>query len=191
MVRGLELKHNDCAEVSGVCEPCLKGKQHRNPFPKRNEKAAGLLNLVHSDVCGKVGSPSLSGSEYFVTFIDSYSHFTWVYILKRKDQVFESFLEWKVLAENSVNRNLKVLRTDNGGEYISGKFKQYLSQHGIKHEATVPKNPEQNGTAEKMNSTLLESVRSILADSGLPQKFWAEALSTAVYLKKTEVPPNL
>ena len=66
---------------------------------------------------------------------------------------------------------------------MSQMFKEHLSKHGISHETTVPKNPEQNGTAERMNRTLMESVRSMLADSGLPQKFWAEALSTAVYLR--------
>lgn len=76
------------------------------------------------------GGESIShGSEYFVTFIDSYSHYTWVYVLKRKDQVLESFLKWKALVENSTGRNLKVLRTDKGGEFTSGKFK---SQHGIR-----------------------------------------------------------
>ena len=182
MVRGLKLNPG----VTGtpmVCEPCLKGRQHRSPFPVGKRRAAGPLDLVHSDVCGKVGSPSLSGSEYFVTFIDSYSHYTWVYVLKRKDQVFESFLKWQALVENSTGRKVKVLRSDNGGEYTSRKFKEHLSQHGIRHETTVPKNPEQNDTAERMNRTLMESVRSMLADSGLPQRFWAEALSTAVYLR--------
>lgn len=182
MVRGLKLS-SSVTGVPDVCEPCLKGRQHRSPFPVGTKRASGPLDLVHSDVCGKVGSPSLSGSEYFVTFIDSYSHYTWVYVLKRKDQVFESFLKWKALVENSTGRKLKALRTDNGGEFTSGKFEEHLSQHGIGHETTVPKNPEQNGTAERMNRTLMESVRSMLADSGLPQKFWAEALSTAVYLK--------
>jgi len=182
MVRGLKLNPS-VTEAPKVCEPCLKGRQHRNPFSVGTGRAAGPLDLVHSDVCGKMGSPSLSGSEYFVTFIDSYSHYTWVYVLKRKDQVFESFLKWKALVENSTGRKLKVLRTDNGGEFTSRKFKEHLSQHGIRHETTVPKNPEQNGTAERMNRTLMESVRSMLADSALPQKFWAEALSTAVYLK--------
>lgn len=166
-----------------MCEPYLEGKQHRSSFPVGTGRAAGSLDLVHSDVCGKVGSPSLSGSEYFVTFIDSYSHYTWVYVLKSKDQVFESFLEWQALVENSTDRKLKVLGTDDGGEFTSGRFKEHLRQHGVRHETTVPKNPEQNGTAERMNRTLMECVRSMLADSGLPQKFWAEALSTAVYQK--------
>ena len=105
------------------------------------------------------------------------------YVLKRKDQVFEKFLEWKALVEKSTGRKLKVLRTDNGGEYKSTEFMNYMKREGVRHEFTVPKTPEQNGVAERMNRTLVETARSMLADSKLPHKFWAEALSTAVYLR--------
>ncbi|RXN30143.1 Retrovirus-related Pol poly from transposon TNT 1-94 [Labeo rohita] len=87
------------------------------------------------------------------------------------------------MAEKSTGRQLKVLRTDNGGEYTSSEFQDFLKKEGIRHELTVPKTPEQNGVAERMNKTLMETVRSMLADAKLPQKFWAEALSTAVYLR--------
>ena len=82
-----------------------------------------------------------------------------------------------------MNRKLKVLRTDNGGEYTSADFKKYLKKEGVRHELTVPKTPEQNGVAERMNRTLVEAVRSMLAEAKLPHCFWAEALSTAVYLR--------
>ncbi len=72
------------------------------------------------------------------------------------------------MVENASGRRLKTLRTDNGGEYTAGKFLEHLKQHGIRHETTVPKNPEQNGTAERMNRTLVETVRSMLADAQLP-----------------------
>lgn len=87
------------------------------------------------------------------------------------------------MVENASGRRLKTLRTDNGGEYTAGKFQEHLKQHGIRHETTVPKNPEQNGTAERMNRTLVETVRSMLADAQLPKRFWAEALETATYLR--------
>ena len=101
-----------------------------------------MLGLVYSDVCGKMSTQSLSGSEYYLTFIDDKTHYTWVYILKRKDQVFEQFLEWKAMAEKSTGQELKVFRTDNGGEFTWTEFEGYLRKEGIKHELTVPKNPE-------------------------------------------------
>ena len=87
------------------------------------------------------------------------------------------------MVEKSSDVKIKVLRTDNGGRYTSKKFEKYLKKNGIKHELTVPKSPEQNGVAERMNRTLVESIRSMLADSKLPKRFWAEALSTATYLR--------
>ena len=78
---------------------------------------------------------------------------------------------------------MKILHTNNGGEFTSDEFETYLKREGIKQELTIPKCPEQNGVAKRFNRTLVEMVRSMLADSELPKSFWAEALETAVYLR--------
>ena len=102
--------HNSLQDVN-FCEPCLEGKHQRRKFSTDGGKRSGeLLGLVHSDVCGKMNAKSLSGAEYFLTFIDDKS-LVWVYILKHKDDVFPCFLEWKALVERSMNQNLKALRT--------------------------------------------------------------------------------
>ena len=85
--------------------------------------------------------------------------------------------------ERSSRKKLNILHTDNGGEYVSTKFEDYLKSEGIRHERTVPKTPEQNGVAERMNRTLVETMHSMLIDAKLPHAFWAEAISTAVYLR--------
>ncbi len=181
MVRGFDF--NTLKQID-FCEACVEGKHHRTQFPTSNSgRAKEPLALVHSDVCGKVNAKSLGGAEYFLTFIDDFSHYTWVYVLKKKDEVFNYFLKWKALVERSSGKHLKVLRSDNGGEYLSTEFKDYLKSEGIRHERTVPKSPEQNGIAERMNRTLVETLRSMLVDAKLPQAFWAEAVSTAVYLR--------
>ena len=130
---------------------------------------------------GKINAKSLSGGEYFLTFIDT--RYIWIYVLKHKDEVFPCFLEWKAPVERSKARKLKTLRTDNGGEDVSAEFENCLKKEGVRHQLTVPKTLEQNGVAERMNRTLVEAVRSKLADAKLPYRFWAEALSTAVYLR--------
>jgi hypothetical protein len=180
MVDGLDF---DLSKGVNFCESCTEGKIHRTKFPvEQDKKASEMLDLVHTDVCA-MSSKSLSSGEYFLTFIDDKTHYVWTYILKHKDEVFQKFLEWKTLVEKSTGKQLKTLRSDNGGEYISSEFKDYLLKEGIRHELTIPKTPEQNGVAERMNRTLVESVRSMLVDAKLPHKFWAEALSTAVYLR--------
>ena len=80
-------------------------------------------------------------------------------------------------------QKLKVLHTDSGGEYVSSRFKAFLKSAGVRHKLTIPKTPEQNGIAERMNRTLMKIVRTMLVDSKMPQKFWGEALSTAMYLR--------
>ena len=167
----------------GFCETCIGGKHQRSPFSTSSTRCKEPLGLVHSDVCGKMSAVSLGGAEYFLTFIDDNTRYVWVYPLKHKDEVFDRFLKWKALVEKSSGRKLKVLRTDNGGEYTSTKFEEYLKAEGVSHERTVPKTPEQNGVAERQNRTLVETTRSMLLDSKLPHKFWAEALSTAAYLR--------
>ncbi len=89
----------------------------------------------------------------------------------------------RTLVEKATKRKIRKLRTDNGGEYTSIQFKSHLKAEGIRHELTIPKTPEQNGIAERLNKSLVEMARSMLLDAKLPKKFWAEAISTAVYLK--------
>ena len=182
LVKGLS--SSDVSDEMELCESCAQGKLHRSPFPTTGgNRAKALLELVHSDVCGKINAKSLSGAEYFLTFIDDKTRFVWVYILKHKSQVFQYFKEWKAMVERETGRVLKTLRSDNGGEYTSSEFQLYLKKEGITHEFTVPRSPEQNGVAERLNRTLLEAVRSMLVGAQLSQSFWAEALTTAVYLR--------
>ena len=178
------MSSDDLSDEVELCESCIKGKLHRTPFPSTtSRRAEDKLQVVHSDVCGKVNSKSLSGGEYFLTFVDDSTRYVWVYILKQKSEVFERFLEWKIMVEKSTGKKLQTLRTDNGGEYTSHKFEAYLKSEGVKHELTIPRTPEQNGVAERLNRTLMESVRSMLIGGQLPQRFWAEALATAVYIR--------
>jgi len=137
----------------------LEGKHQRRKFPTVGGKGADeLLGLVHSDVRGKMNAKSLSGGEYFLTFINDKSRHVWVYILKHKDDVFPCFLGWKALVERSTNRKLKALRTDKGGEYMSTALQTHLKKEEVRHELTVPKVPGQNGVAKRMNRTLVIGV---------------------------------
>jgi hypothetical protein len=122
----------------GVCNGCAQGKNIKNPFPKRDSKAEGVLELIHSDVCGPMPSASISRYVYYVSFIDDYSRKTWVYLLKSKDEVFSKFKEFKALIENLSERKSKILRSDNGGEYTSKGFVNFCRDVGIKRELTTP-----------------------------------------------------
>ena len=180
LVNGFD--YNVSREI-GFCEPCVNGKSHRTPFTEgERQRAEKPLGIVHSDLCGKLSSPSLGGAEYFLTYTDDKTHYVWTYVLRNKHEVFQVFKEWKSLVEKSSGHKLKIFRTDNGGEFCSTEFEGFLRNEGIKHEYTIPKTPEQNGVAERLNRTLMEAVCCMLVDSGLRHCFWAEALFTASYL---------
>ena len=148
-----------------------------------NLKVVRIIQEINSDVRGKVTPTSIGGANYFVTFIDDATIYTWVYFLKTKDEVFAKFVEWKTIVEKQFDKCVKIIRSDNGGEYTSTNFANYLRKEGIKQEFTMKKTPEQNGVAERMNRSLIESIRCMLSDSKLKKPFWAEALNTAVYVK--------
>ena len=182
MVDGLAFDPKD--ELNVDCEGCAMGKLNRLPFPKKsNHRSSQLLELIHTDVCGPMNVESIGGSRYFVSFIDDYSRYVTVYMIKNKSEVLSKFKEFVSLMENLTEHRIKVLRSDNGGEYESREFTEYCQSHGIKRETTIPYTPQQNGVVERMNRTLLEAVRSMLHHAGLPLRFWAEAVSTAAYLR--------
>ncbi|KAI3788698.1 hypothetical protein L2E82_01471 [Cichorium intybus] len=107
---------------------------------------------------------------------------SWVYFLSNKSEALECFKKFKALTEKQSNEKLKVLRTDRGGEFCSIEFDDFCDEHGIKRELTAPHTPEQNGVAERKNRTIGDMGRSMLHEKNLSYGFWAEAVTTAVYL---------
>ena len=108
--------------------------------------------------------------------------------LKSKDEVVCKFKEFTALVERQTGKKLKILRSDNGKEYVCAEMKKFMREKGIKHQLTVQYTPEQNGIAERCNRSLCTKARSMLEDAKLERKFWAEAVNTAVHLKtETEV----
>ena len=171
-------------EKSSVCEACIMGKQHCCPHPRGHaERSTQPFEVVHSDVCGPMSVSSFGGSCFYVTFIDDYTRYNCVYFMKNKSEVLEKLKEFHNFATNLAGNRIKVLRSDNGGEYCSRNFDEYLKQKGITRQLTVPNNSAQNGLAERMNRTIVESATSMMFHSNLSVNFWAEAVNMAVYLK--------
>ena len=172
-----------------ICEACELGKSHRLPFPKKTSivKAHSIMDIVHSDVCGPMPVPTHDGFRYYVSFIDEKSKFAVIYLIQRKDQVFEKLKSYIALVKNKFNRNIQILRSDNGGEYIGNEFKNYCDENGIERQFSAPYTPEQNGVAERLNRTLMEKTRTILLKSKLPLNLWGEALKYCIpYISEIE-----
>lgn len=170
-----------------VCEVCCEGKQTRLPFNQSDNKTSEILQLIHADLCGPMEVNSLGGSRYFLLFEDDFSKMTFVYFLKSKDETFEKFKEFKALVENQKNKQIKIFRTDNGGEFCSKEMESFLKRNGIIHQKTNPFSPQQNGVVERMNRTIVEKSRCLLFEAGLEKFLWAEAVNTSVYLRNRQV----
>jgi hypothetical protein len=163
------------SEHHELCKGCSLGKYTKIAFPSNDSRAEGILDLIHSNVCGLMSSTSLTGSLYYVVFIDDFSRKSWIFFMKTKGQVFSRFQEFKSFVENQTGKKIRVLRSDNGGEYTSKEFMEFCVGEGIKRELIVPYNPQQNGVAERKNMAIVGAARAMLHDQGLPLFLWAEA----------------
>jgi transposase InsO family protein len=147
-----------------VCRGCALGKNIKKPFSSSENRSKGILDLIHSDVCGPMPVKSLGGSLYYVMFIDDFSRKTWLYLLKTKDEVFSKFQEFKAEVENLIDKKIKTIRSENGGEYTSKELVTFCKEAGIRRELIVPHNHQQNGVAERKNKTIEESVKAMMND---------------------------
>ncbi|CAI7889755.1 unnamed protein product [Closterium sp. NIES-54] len=128
----------------GSCPTCLETKFAKFPFSSGTGPTRAPLALVHMDVVGLTKAPSLSGSRYFLTIVDDHTRAVWVYPLKTKGEVAVAVLkEWMPRARRESGHKVKMIRTDNGGEFIGADFEAELKNKGIQHQLTVPYNPQQ------------------------------------------------
>ncbi|GJS19765.1 retrotransposon protein, putative, ty1-copia subclass [Tanacetum coccineum] len=158
---------------------CISGKMTRKPFSHKTEKVKDVIGLIHTDVCGPLRHVSKKGASYFITFTDDYSRYGYVYLLKHKHEVFETFKVFKSEVENQLEKTIKAIRSNRGGKYISQEFKDYLKTCGIVQKLTPPYTPQHNGKSERRNRTLLNMVRSMMSLTILPLSFWDYALESA------------
>jgi hypothetical protein len=165
MVTGLPEIH---IEHDGVCRGCALGKNVKGSFSSSDSRSKGILDLIHTDVCGPMIVASLNGYLYYVLFIDDHSRKTLIYFLKTKDGFLAIFQEFKAQVENLTGRRIKVLRSDNGGEYTSRGFSDFCIEAWIKREYTIPYNPQHNGVAERKNKSIIEATKAMIHDQNLP-----------------------
>ncbi|GJV95484.1 retrotransposon protein, putative, ty1-copia subclass [Tanacetum coccineum] len=125
---------------------------------------------------------SRQGASYFVTFTDDFSRYGYVYLLKHKHEVFETFKLFQKEVENQLGKTIKSLRFDRGGEYMSQEFLDHLKEHRIIAHRTPPYTPQHNGVSERRNRTLLDMVRSMMSQTTLPKSFWDYALESDAHI---------
>lgn len=180
VVSGLNFGGDD-TEIRN-CETCARGKLARLPFKRSKSESKEILELIHSDIVGPMEVESIGRAKLLITFVDDFSRRVFVYFTRQKSDAFDIFRNFKAMIEKQSGHQIKILRSDNGGEYESNEFQKYLDKNGIVHQTSAAHTPQQNGRAERMNRTIIEKAKCLIFDAGLPKCYWAEAVSMAVYL---------
>ncbi|RVW62261.1 Retrovirus-related Pol polyprotein from transposon RE1 [Vitis vinifera] len=157
-------------------------KHTRTVYPQIPYKPSTVFSLVHSDVWGPSRIKNISGTRWFVTFVDDHTRVTWVFLMKEKSEVGHIFQTFNLMVQNQFNSKIQVLKSDNAKEYFTSSLSTYLQNHGIIHISSCVDTPQQNGVAERKNRHLLEVARCLMFSSNVPNYFWGEAILTATYL---------
>jgi hypothetical protein len=129
--KGMVESISNCSLDFDFYEHCLHGKKNRVRFPSGATRTRGILQLVHSDVFGPVSVPSLGKYVYYASFIDEFLSNTWIYFLRKKYEVFDTFKEFKSHVENQTEKRIKVPRTDNGREFCENEFEEFCKKCSI------------------------------------------------------------
>ena len=171
-----------------TCVNCIKGKQ-TNKSKKGAKRSTNLLEITHIDIC----CPDMDANspKYFINFIDDYSRYMYLYLLRSNDEALDAFKFFKAEVDNQCGKHIKIVRSDRCGEYYGkytengqapGAFAKFLQKNGIVTQYTMSGSPDQNGVAERRNRTVMDMVRSMRSNTKLPQYLWTETLKTAVYI---------
>ncbi|KAM6555980.1 hypothetical protein CsatB_002999 [Cannabis sativa] len=127
---------------------CIKGKQTSKSIKTGVHRSSELLEITHTDIC----SPDMDshGHKYFISFIDDYSRYMYIYLLHNKSEVLDVFKIFKAEVEKQCSKQIKIVRSDRGGEYYGrytedgqapGPFAKFLEENGIVAHYTLPSTP--------------------------------------------------
>jgi transposase InsO family protein len=178
--------------IKGLKEPYevyITSKSIRILNRKPSKYSTKPLERVFSDFWGPYSTPRLAGELYMLTFIDDYTRKSWVYFTKERRELRELFQMFRAYIEAETSLKIKQVRYNNTPEYKA--LEKAIATTGIQFEFTTPYTPEQNGVSERLNRSLITVARSMLQDTQLFTKFWAEAANTACYLRnRTPIGPG-
>jgi transposase InsO family protein len=158
-------------------------KQRRLPIPQQSSfRAKERLELVHGDLCGPVTSATPGGRRYFLLLVDDLSRYMWVVVLGSKGEAADAIRCAQAAVEAKCGRKLRVLRTDNGGEFTAAEFASYCVDEGVQRHYSAPYSPRQNDVIKRRNQTVVGTIRALLKQRGMHAVFWGEAVVTAIYI---------
>lgn len=167
------------------CAACAEGKAHTQPLSKisSSQRAPRRAWMIHCDLCGPMSVETLSHKLHAAIFVDDYSRYAFIMLLRFKSDFFESFQFFLRAIENETDAKVAFLQTDGDGIFLRDeRLAALCATKGIRHIYSTPFCPAQNGRAERIIRTIVEMARTSMIHGSAPRSLWGEAMSHAVYV---------
>ncbi|CAM8961061.1 unnamed protein product [Rhodiola kirilowii] len=171
------------------CGVCPLAKQSRLKFTLSEHISTDIFDMIHCDVWGPFPIETMSGAQYFLTIVDDKSRCVWTYLMKKKSEVADLLIQFFAMVVTQFAKRIKVLRSDNGGEFFSTRLSSFLSLKGCVHQSSCAYTPQQNGVVERKHRHILDVARALRIQANVPKTFWGDCVLTATYiLNRTPTP---
>jgi len=164
------------------CEICQLSKHVHSSYPTISYKPSNPFAMIHSDVWGPSQVHNITGTRWFVSFVDDHTRLTWLFLMKEKSKVSQIFQNFHAMIQTQFQTKIQILKTDNAKEYFNSSLNTYCLNQGIIHVSYYVNTSQQNRVAEMKNIHLLEVVRSLTLSTHVPKQLWGEAVLTTTYL---------
>ncbi len=168
-------------ETLDPCKGCVKGKATSDSFPDSEKRATKSFELIHTDLM-EMPIASYNKQKYIMVLLDDYTSHVWTLLIQKKSDVFVSFQHWYTLIKNKYSTSIVTLRSDQGGEFTSKQFEEYLKTNGITHQMSTPHIHQQNGRAERINRTIREKSEAMRLHASCPPSWWNFAIETSIHM---------
>ena len=162
------------------CNACQQEKLHKFHFSTSEIRTKQPLELIHTDLWGPASVMSMNGYKYYVSFVDDYTRYNWIFPLVLKSDALKTFKTFKRLVEKQFNMPIKTLQSVMGREFRI--FHTFLQQEGIQSRFSCPHSYHQNGVVERKHRHIVETSLTLLTQANMPLSFWWEAFHTASFL---------
>jgi hypothetical protein len=156
-------------QSNNACDVCALAKQSRLPFSVSSISSIRPFELIHCDIWGPYKIASFSGAKYFLTIVDDYSRFTWVFFMHHKSETQHLLSNFFSFVHTQFHVSIANIRVDNGGEFFS--IRDFFKQNGTTYQHSCVYTPQQNGVVERKHHHILESARAFRFQAHLPLLF--------------------
>jgi len=163
-----------------VCPICPLAKQSRLPFSPSVISSTKPFEKIHCDIWGRYRHPSISGAYYFLTVVDDYTLFTWIFLMRHKNETQSLLKQFFSYVHTPFDSHIKIFQSDNGGEFLSPR--SFFQDTSVIFQHSCVYTPQQNGVVERKHRHILQVARALKFHAHLPVQFWGECALTAIHI---------